>query len=132
MPKVTFLPAGVVIEVPSGTTLLEAALRANAQLGHACGGKCACSTCHVYVRSGADSLSESKDNEQDVLDKAFDVRPASRLGCQTKVGTADVVVEVSRESVKAYLDEHPDERPEAGTPAGAPAPGGTPPPDPTS
>jgi 2Fe-2S ferredoxin len=111
MPKVTFLPAGVAIEVPSGTTLLEAGLRAHAQLGHACGGKCACSTCHLYVRAGGDALSESQDNEQDVLDKAFDVRPSSRLGCQTRVGAADVVVEVSRESVKAYLDEHPDERP---------------------
>jgi ferredoxin, 2Fe-2S len=112
MPKVTFLPAGIEIEVPPGTTLLEAGLRAHAQLGHACGGKCACSTCHVYVRAGGDSLSESKDNEQDVLDKAFDVRPSSRLACQTRVDTAEVVVEVSRESVKAYLDEHPAERPE--------------------
>ena len=110
MPKVTFLPAGITIEVPSGTTLLDAGLRAHAQLGHACGGKCACSTCHVYVRAGGDSLSESKDNEQDVLDKAFDVRPASRLACQTRVGDEDVTVEVTRESVKAWLDEHPAER----------------------
>lgn len=110
MPKVTFLPEGIVIEVAPGTTLLDAGLRAKARLGHACGGKCACSTCHVYVRQGGDSLSESKDNEQDVLDKAFDVRPASRLGCQTKLGGADVVVEVSRESVKAWLDEHPEAR----------------------
>ncbi len=113
MPKVTFLPSGITIEVPPGTTLLEAGLRAKAQLGHACGGKCACSTCHLYVRPGADSLSESKDNEQDVLDKAFDVRPSSRLGCQTKVGSEDVVVEVTRESVKAWLDEHPEARPPA-------------------
>lgn len=110
MPKVTFLPAGVSIEVPSGTTLLEAGLRARAQLGHACGGKCACSTCHVYVRDGGDSLSESQDNEQDVLDKAFDVRPSSRLACQARLGAGDVTVEVSRESVAAYLDEHPEER----------------------
>ncbi len=113
MPKVTFLPEGLSIEVPPGTSLLEAGLRCGARLGHACGGKCACSTCHVYVREGGDSLSESKDNEQDVLDKAFDVRPASRLGCQTKVGDADVVVEVTRESVKAWLDEHPEARAEA-------------------
>ena len=110
MPKVTFQPEGIAIEVPHGTTLLEAGLRANARLGHACGGKCACSTCHVYVRAGGDSLSESKDNEQDVLDKAFDVRPTSRLACQTRVGDEDVTVEVTRESVKAWLDEHPAER----------------------
>ncbi len=111
MPKVTFLPEGIVIEVPPGTSILEAGLRCGARLGHACGGKCACSTCHVYVRAGGDSLSESKDNEQDVLDKAFDVRPVSRLGCQTRVGDEDVVVEVTRESVKAWLDEHPEARP---------------------
>jgi 2Fe-2S ferredoxin len=115
MPRVTFLPEGLTADVPPGTTLLEAGLRAGARLGHACGGKCACSTCHVYLREGGDSLSESKDNEQDVLDKAFDVRPASRLGCQAKVGDADVVVEVSRESVKAWLDEHPAERAAAAT-----------------
>jgi 2Fe-2S ferredoxin len=107
MPKVTFLPDGISIEVAPGTTLLEAALRANAPVGHACGGKCACSTCHVYVRAGLASLSEQQDDEADVLDKAFDVRPGSRLSCQTRVGTADVTVEVSRESRLAWLDEHP-------------------------
>ncbi|MBI5477207.1 MAG: 2Fe-2S iron-sulfur cluster binding domain-containing protein, partial [Deltaproteobacteria bacterium] len=60
MPRVTFLPEGLVIDVPRGTTLLEAGQRAHAQLGHACGGKCACSTCHVYVRAGGESLSESR------------------------------------------------------------------------
>jgi 2Fe-2S ferredoxin len=110
MPKVTFLPGGHEIEVAAGTTLLEAGLRAHAQVGHACGGKCACSTCHVYVHAGGDSLSEPQDNEQDVLDKAFDVRASSRLACQTRLGAADVTVEISRESRQAYLDEHPDER----------------------
>ena len=129
MPKVTFLPEGIVIEVPKGTTLLEAGLRAKARLGHACGGKCACSTCHVYVREGGDSLSESKDNEQDVLDKAFDVRPSSRLGCQTRIGDDDVVVEVTRDSVKAWLDEHPNERAAAAAAADAPPPDGVPSPD---
>ena len=113
MPKVTFQPEGIAVEVPPGTTILEAGLRGGARLGHACGGKCACSTCHVYVRAGADSLSEPKDNEEDVLDKAFDVRPSSRLGCQTRLGDQDVVVEVTRESVKAWLDEHPEARAEA-------------------
>jgi 2Fe-2S ferredoxin len=116
VPTVTFLPEGLTIEVPTGTTILEAGLRVGARLGHACGGKCACSTCHVYVRAGGASLSESKDNEQDVLDKAFDVRPSSRLGCQTKVGDEDVVVEVTRESVKAWLDEHPEARPPENAP----------------
>ncbi|HEY3351845.1 MAG TPA: 2Fe-2S iron-sulfur cluster-binding protein [Polyangia bacterium] len=111
MPKVTFLPDGLSIEVAPGTTLLEAALRAKAQVGHACGGKCACSTCHVYVREGLASLSEQRENEEDILDKAFDLRPNSRLSCQTRLGAADVAVEISRESRLAYLDEHPGEAP---------------------
>ena len=110
MPKVTFLPDGNEIEVPSGTTILQAAKKAHAQVGFACGGVCACSTCHVYVRQGFDSLSEQQENEEDILDKAFDVRPTSRLGCQSKVSDEDVVVEITRESRQAWMDEHPEER----------------------
>ena len=60
--------------------------------GSACGGVCACSTCHVYVSKGFDSLSEMSDDENDILDKAFDVRPTSRLGCQAKLADEDVEV----------------------------------------
>ena len=100
----------VEIEVPAGTTILAAAQKANAQVGYACGGNCACSTCHVYVKEGYDSLSEQQENEEDILDKAFDVRPTSRLSCQSKMGDEDLVVLITRESRQAYLDEHPDER----------------------
>ena len=123
MPRVTFiatpeaaeLPAAraaepVEIEVPSGTTVLEAANKAHAQVGSACGGNCACSTCHVYVAHGFDSLSDQDEDEEDILDKAFDVRPTSRLSCQSKIGTADLVCHITRESRQAYLDEHPNER----------------------
>lgn len=98
------------ITVPTGTTLLDAAKKARAQVGYACGGVCACSTCHVYVRKGGASLSRQKDSEEDILDKAFDVRSSSRLSCQSKLGAEDVEVEISRESRQAYFDEHPDER----------------------
>src|SRR5262245_44556117 len=110
MPKITFLPDGNSIEVSRGTSILQAAKKAHAQVGFACGGVCACSTCHVYVREGFDSLSEQQENEEDILDKAFDVRPTSRLGCQSKVADEDVVVEITRESRQAWLDEHPEER----------------------
>ncbi len=110
MPKVKFLPDGQEIEVKPGTTILQAAKACHAQVGYACGGVCACSTCHVYVRDGFDSLSEQQENEMDILDKAFDVRPSSRLGCQTQVADQDVVVEITRESRQAWLDEHPEER----------------------
>jgi 2Fe-2S ferredoxin len=99
------------IEVPVGTSLLEAATRAHFPEGSACGGVCACSTCHVYVLSGSDLLSEQEDDEADILDKAFDVRSGSRLGCQSKIEREGVVeLEISGESVQAYENEHPAER----------------------
>lgn len=108
MPKVTFLPDGIEVEVAAGTSILEAARRGGAPVGSACGGVCACSTCHVYVSRGGEALSEQEDDESDILDKAFDVRPSSRLGCQARVGAADVECTISRESRQAYLDEHPE------------------------
>ena len=69
---------------------------------------CACSTCHVWVEQGRDSLPEVDDKENDIIDKAFDVRPESRLGCQATLGDEDVVVEITPESLKAWLDEHPE------------------------
>jgi 2Fe-2S ferredoxin len=110
MPKITFLPDGNTIEVPKGTTILKAAQQCHAQVGFACGGNCACSTCHVYVREGYDSLTDVEENEDDILDKAFDVQPTSRLSCQAKVGDDDLVCEITRESRQAWLDEHPEER----------------------
>lgn len=110
MPKITFLPDDVSIDVPAGTSLLEAGQKAGAKFGSACGGVCACSTCHVWVRAGRQSLSEESEKELDILEKAFDVRASSRLGCQAEVGAQDVVVEITQESRKTYFDEHPDER----------------------
>ncbi|MDB4982256.1 MAG: Ferredoxin, 2Fe-2S [Myxococcales bacterium] len=111
MPKVRFEPDGIEIEVPVGTTILEASNKAHAQVGSACGGVCGCSTCHVYVREGLAALSAAEDREEDIMDKAFDVRPSSRLGCQSKIlRDASLVVEISRESRQAFLDEHPELR----------------------
>jgi len=109
MPKVRFLKEGVEVDVESGTTILQASRLAHAPQGDRCGGVCACSTCHVYVVKGFDSTSEIEDEEYDILDKAFDVRMTSRLGCQAKV-TGDIDVEISDESFQAFLDEHPDEK----------------------
>jgi ferredoxin, 2Fe-2S len=99
------------IDVPVGTSLLQAATIAHIPEGSACGGVCACSTCHVYVTRGADLLSDQEEDEADILDKAFDVRSSSRLGCQSKIVRAGVVeVEITRESIEAYENEHPSER----------------------
>ena len=109
MPKITFMPDGNSIEVPAGTSILNAAKKCGAQVGYACGGVCACSTCHVYVKQGFDSLSDQQEKEEDILDKAFDVRSTSRLGCQAKVN-GDIEVEISGESFQAFLDEHADQK----------------------
>ena len=74
MAKIRFLKQGLEAEVPVGTSILEAAQGIHAPEGYACGGVCACSTCHVYVLKGAELLSELEDEENDILDKAFDVR----------------------------------------------------------
>jgi 2Fe-2S ferredoxin len=111
MPKVRFEPDGIEIDVPVGTSILEASNKAHAQVGSACGGVCACSTCHVMIKQGLDDLAPASDREEDILDKAFDVRPSSRLGCQAKIlRDTTIVVETSRESRQAFLDEHPEIR----------------------
>jgi 2Fe-2S ferredoxin len=117
MPKVTFIPDNLSVDVPEGTSLLEAAQKAGAKMGSACGGVCACSTCHVWVRQGFDSLTEQSEKELDILDKAFDVKPQSRLGCQSELTGEDVVVEITQESRQTYFDEHPDERQASAAPA---------------
>src|SRR5690606_843608 len=117
MPKITFKnPHGpkstgpLTVEGKRGMTILDIAEECGARVGHACGGNLACSTCHVYVEEGLDSLNEVVDKEDDIMDKAFDVRPESRLGCQAKLAEEDLVVEISEESLQAWLDENPDER----------------------
>jgi 2Fe-2S ferredoxin len=103
--KVTFLPQNVTVEVddaefPLGDhgkpgSLLDIALKHGIALEHNCGGNCACTTCHVIVRSGADNLSEMDECEEDKLDQAPGLTPYSRLGCQAVV-QGDVVVEIPR------------------------------------
>jgi 2Fe-2S ferredoxin len=109
MPRVRFSEQSLEVEVPVGTSVLAASKLAHAPEGDACGGVCACSTCHVYVEKGAELLSEASEDEEDILDKAFDVRLNSRLGCQAKIQRDGlVVVRISQESLDAYANEHPD------------------------
>ncbi len=110
--RIRFEPDGIEAEVPVGTTIRDAAEGVGAQLGSACGGVCACSSCHVYVKEGLEDISPVELNEEDRLDGAFDVRSTSRLGCQSHLLKERLyVVEITRESRDAYFDEHPDKRP---------------------
>jgi ferredoxin, 2Fe-2S len=101
MPRIHFRSPldDVQVEVEPRTTLLDAAEACGAQVGHSCGGVCACSTCHVWVKRGLESLSEQEDMELDRLDLGFDVRATSRLACQAKVAEADVEVWITEESL---------------------------------
>ena len=112
MPKVRFVSPlqDLTVEVPKGTSILEAAEECGAQVGHSCGGVCACSTCHVYVKKGLESLPEQEDLEMDRLDQAFDVKPTSRLACQSIVAGAELEVFITEESLNAFMDENPEVR----------------------
>ncbi len=105
MPKVVFIADGErhEVEFDPGSmayshhglrgSLLDVAKNFHVPLEHACGGNCACTTCHVIVREGMQHLSEMEDEEADRLDTAWDVTPESRLGCQA-VAKGDVVCEI--------------------------------------
>lgn len=96
MPKVTFLPMNQTVDAKEGESLLDIAVRHDIPLQHACGGFCACTTCHVHVKSGEQFLSDMEDDEEERLDRATGVNLRSRLGCQAKV-TGDVTVEIQNE-----------------------------------
>lgn len=105
MPKITFLPhvelcpEGKTIDANVGESILEAALRHDIEIDHACEMSCACSTCHCIVREGFDSLDESDEQEDDMLDKAWGVEQQSRLSCQAVVKDTDLVVEIPRYTI---------------------------------
>ncbi len=102
MPKITFLPhheicpQGKTIESEPGTTICDAALANGIEIEHACEKSCACTTCHVIIREGFDSLEDATDKEEDMLDKAWGLEPESRLSCQAMVADEDLVVEIPK------------------------------------
>jgi 2Fe-2S ferredoxin len=92
--RVTFEPAGKVVEVASGTLVIDAAEAAGVDLPANCGGVCACTTCHVWIEAGAETLSGIGEREDDKLSEATGLRPESRLGCQARVGSGELVVRI--------------------------------------
>jgi 2Fe-2S ferredoxin len=93
MPKIRFMPMDVEVDVEEGTAILDAALDNNIRIDHNCGGNCACSTCHVIIEMGFDSLAERSEDEIDMLDEAEGLTETSRLACQTKV-TQNLIVRI--------------------------------------
>lgn len=112
MAKIVFLPhheicpEGAVIEAKKGESICDAALRNGLDIEHACEMSCACTTCHVIVREGFDSLSEADELEEDYLDKAWGLEPESRLSCQAIVGEESLVVEIPKYTINHASEKH--------------------------
>jgi len=87
------MPANVEVEVPEGTIILDAALDNNIKIDHNCGGNCACSTCHIIIDKGYDTLNEVSEDEEDMLDEAENLTETSRLACQCKI-TVDLIITI--------------------------------------
>lgn len=112
MPTIKFLPhaeicpQGKSIEVEPGISVCDAALSNGISIEHACEKSCACTTCHVYVRSGLDSLPEPTETEEDYLDKAWGLDPDSRLSCQAIVGEEDLTIEIPKYTINLVSENH--------------------------
>ena len=112
MPQVIFLPHpdvcpdGAVIEAKTGDNLIDLAMEHDIEIEHACEMSCACTTCHVLVREGFDSLEESDELEDDMLDKAWGLEPDSRLSCQVEVGEENLVIEIPKYTLNQVSEKH--------------------------
>lgn len=107
LPHVEDCPDGVVIDnAPIGATVCEVLLANGIAIEHACEMSCACTTCHVIVREGITSLTEATELEEDMLDKAWGLEPNSRLSCQARIGTADLVIEIPKYSINMVKETH--------------------------
>jgi len=106
LPQHEICPEGAVIEAEQGESVCEALLRNDIDIEHACEMSCACTTCHVIVREGFDSLEEADELEEDYLDKAWGLEPESRLSCQAQVGETNLVVEIPRYTINHASERH--------------------------
>ena len=106
LPHEEICPDGTVIEAQPGTSICDALLDNGVEIEHACEKSCACTTCHVYVREGFDSLNESDENEDDFLDKAWGLDPDSRLSCQAIVDSEDLVIEIPKYTINMVSESH--------------------------
>jgi len=112
MPQIIFLPheeicpEGAVVEAKKGDTICDAALANGISIEHACEKSCACTTCHVIVREGFNSLGEAEETEEDLLDKAWGLEPESRLSCQAKVADEDLIIEIPKYTINMVSENH--------------------------
>ncbi|MGY8907700.1 ISC system 2Fe-2S type ferredoxin [Candidatus Njordibacter sp. Uisw_056] len=106
LPHAELCPQGQVFEAPAGQTILDAAKENGIDIEHACEKSCACTTCHVIVREGFDSMIESDELEDDMLDKAWGLEPDSRLSCQAVIAEDNLVVEIPKYTINIVSEAH--------------------------
>ncbi len=106
LPHEELCPDGMVVEAEPGQTICDVALQNHVEIEHACEKSCACTTCHVYIREGMESLNENTEDEDDMLDKAWGLDPDSRLSCQTIIGDEDLVVEIPKYTINMVSENH--------------------------
>ena len=99
LPHETLCPEGKEIEAAPGTSICDTLLAHGIEIEHACEKSCACTTCHVIVREGFDSLDEASEKEEDMLDKAWGLEATSRLSCQAKVADEDLAIEIPKYTI---------------------------------
>jgi 2Fe-2S type ferredoxin (ISC system) len=106
LPHAEYAPEGKRFEASAGTSLCEAMLEHGIAIEHACEMSCACTTCHVVVREGFNSLGEMDESEEDLLDRAWGLEPTSRLSCQAIVSNQDVTIEIPKYSINHAKEKH--------------------------
>ncbi|ROS05173.1 2Fe-2S ferredoxin [Sinobacterium caligoides] len=106
LPHHELCPEGAVIEAEEGKTVCKTLLENEIEIEHACEMSCACTTCHIVVREGFDSMEEADELEEDFLDKAWGLEPESRLSCQAVVGEEDLVVEIPKYTINQVSENH--------------------------
>lgn len=106
LPHRDFCPEGAALDAEPGETICQVLLRNDIEIEHACEMSCACTTCHVIVREGFESLSEADELEEDYLDKAWGLEPESRLSCQAVVNEEPLVVEIPRYTINHAREHH--------------------------
>ncbi|MDP2196893.1 MAG: ISC system 2Fe-2S type ferredoxin [Rhodocyclaceae bacterium] len=106
LPHVELCPEGAVIEAAPGTSICDALLDNDIDIEHACEKSCACTTCHVVIREGFETLEPAEEIEEDLLDKAWGLEPNSRLSCQALVTDTPLVVEIPKYTINMAKEGH--------------------------
>ena len=106
LPHERLCPNGLEFDAPNGETICDALLRNHIAIEHACEKSCACTTCHVIVREGLNSLDEQEEKEEDMLDMAWGLTPLSRLSCQAKVRDTPLVIEIPKYTINHARENH--------------------------